>query len=138
MPRQGLSYLKEIVIGVVAAAVSATFVAVTQSYWVTVLGIEIPFGLVLGSLFCLAICSYLARREPLKVIGSLLPLIAFMCAYTPLFGLYAGNGQGGGVMLPAVLLGKPVWTGTVGYPLGVVVALLFIWPAWPRDRKQSS
>lgn len=108
----------------ILAAISVLLLVTTHRLTVTVGGFGLPVGLLMGAVFQLAASLFLVAST-----GRRLPLIVLTAAWGTLVIPFAGNGAGGGVLMPGALGDQVQYQGWivqligVGVPLAVLVVL---------------
>ena len=111
-------------IGQAAMAVVLTLVSVpllltTHRLELTVLGADIPAGLLFGAVFQVVVSLFLwaatGSRLPVLVLGALWGLVA-----SP----FLGRGAGGGVLLPAEIAGEAQLSGWIVQGIGIGIPFL--------------
>lgn len=111
--------LVQAVMAIVLAIVSVLLMLTTHRLELTVLGFDLPVGLLFGAVLQIVICIFLwsatGSRFPLLVLGCLWGMIA-----TP----FLGQSVGGGVLLPAVIADVPQLSGWIVQGLGIALPFL--------------
>jgi hypothetical protein len=111
-------------IGQAAMAVVLTLVSVpllltTHRLELTVLGADLPAGLLFGAVFQVVVSLFLwaatGSRLPVLVLGALWGLVA-----SP----FLGRGAGGGVLLPAEIAGEAQLSGWIVQGIGIGIPFL--------------
>lgn len=111
--------LTQAAMAVVLAIVSVLLMITTHRVELTVLGLDLPVGLLFGALFQVVTCVFLWAAT-----GSRLPLLVLGCLWGVLAMPFLGEGVGGGVMMPAMLGTEPQYSGWIVQGLGLVIPFL--------------
>lgn len=126
--------LAQAAMAIVLAIVSVLLMVATHRAEVTLAGIDLPAGLVLGAVLQVVISVFLwaatGTRFPLLVLGSLWGILA-----TP----FLGEGAGGGVLMPAEIAGQAQFSGWIVQGLGVGIPFLtaLVITLAPRSRRRA-
>ena len=121
--------LGQAAMAIVLAIVSVLLLVTTHRFELTVLGVDLPAGLLLGAVFQ-AVWSATGTRFPLLVLGSLWGLLA---------GPFLGEGAGGGVLLPAEIAGQAQYSGWIVQGIGILIpfALALVITVAGRGRSRA-
>lgn len=111
--------LSQAAMAVVLTIVSVLLMITTHRVELSVLGLDLPAGLVFGAAFQVVACIFLWAST-----GSRLPLLVLGCLWGVLAMPFLGEGIGGGVLMPAMLGTEPQYSGWVVQGLGLVIPFL--------------
>ena len=126
--------LGQAAMAIVLAIVSVLLLVTTHRFELTVLGVDLPAGLLLGAVFQAVVCLFLwsatGTRFPLLVLGSLWDLLA---------GPFLGEWAGGGVLLPAEIAGQAQYSGWIVQGIGILIpfALALVITVAGRGRSRA-
>lgn len=104
---------------IVLAIVSVLLMLTTHRLEVSVLGADLPAGLVFGAVFQVVTCVFLWAST-----GSRFPLLVLGCLWGMLATPFLGKSAGGGVLLPAMIGDVPQISGWIVQGLGLVIPFL--------------
>lgn len=111
--------LVQAAMALVLAIVSVLLMLTTHRVELQLLGADLPVGLLFGAVFQVVACAFLWAAT-----GSRLPLIVLGCLWGVLATPFLGEGAGGGVLLPAMLLDVPQYSGWIVQGIGLLVPFL--------------
>lgn len=111
--------LTQAAMAVVLAIVSVLLMITTHRVELSVLGPDLPVGLLFGALFQVVVNVFLWAST-----GSRLPLLVLGCLWGVLAMPFLGEGMGGGVLMPAMLGTEPQYSGWIVQGLGLVIPFL--------------
>lgn len=111
--------LAQAAMAIVLAIVSVLLMLTTHRMELSLLGAELPAGLVFGAVFQVVTCIFLWSAT-----GSRFPLLVLGCLWGMLATPFLGKSVGGGVLLPAVIAGVPQLSGWIVQGLGIVIPFL--------------
>lgn len=126
--------LGQAAMAIVLAIVSVLLLVTTHRFELTVLGADLPAGLLFGAAFQAVVCLFLwsatGTRFPLLVLGSLWGLLA---------GPFLGEGAGGGVLMPAVIAEQAQYSGWIVQGIGILIpfALALVITVAGRGRSRA-
>lgn len=103
-------------LAIVLTILSVVLLVTTHRLKVALGGVELPAGLLFGTVFQLTACVFLytatGSRLPLVILGSLWGLLAMP---------FLGRGVGGGVLFPAVIAEQVQYSGWIVQGIGVLL-----------------
>jgi len=120
---------------IVLAIVSVLLLVTTHRVELSVLGADLPAGLLFGAAFQVVVCLFLwaatGTRFPLLVLGALWGLLA---------APFLGRGAGGGVLFPAEIAGQAQLSGWIVQGVGILVpfAMALLLTVASRRRHRAS
>lgn len=112
--------LAQAAMAVVLTVISVLLLVTTHRLEITLLGVELPAGLLFGALFQVTTCGFLWAAT-----GSRFPLLVLGCLWGVLAMPFLGESAGGGVLMPAVLGDVPQYSGWIVQGIGLVIPFLF-------------
>ncbi|PWH07061.1 hypothetical protein DEO23_07825 [Brachybacterium endophyticum] len=113
--------ISQVLSALVVAVISVLLLVTMHRLQWDVLGIGLPVGLLFGAVFQ-AVCSLFLWAST----GSRLPVLVLGCIWGLMVMPLAGNGAGGGVLMPAVLGRQPQYSGWIIQGIGVAVPFVFL------------
>ena len=114
--------LGQAAMAIVLAIVSVLLLVTTHRFELTVLGVDLPAGLLLGAVFQAVVCLFLWSAT-----GTRFPLLVL------------GEGAGGGVLLPAVIADQAQYSGWIVQGIGILIpfALALVITVAGRGRSRA-
>lgn len=111
----------QVALAIVVSILSVALLVTTHRLRMDVAGVELPLGLLFGTLFQVTACVFLyastGSRLPLGVLGSLWGLLAMP---------FLGRGVGGGVLFPAAIGAQVQYSGWIVQGIGVLLPFVII------------
>jgi hypothetical protein len=113
--------ISQVICALVIGAVSVLLLVTLHRVQLSVLGLSLPIGLVIGAVFQFACSTFLWAST-----GARLPVVVLGCVWGLMVMPFAGRGAGGGVLMPAIIGEQTQYSGWIVQGIGVAVPFVFL------------